>query len=204
MADTLLDGAGTTQATDAATEGQTTEGQTTEGQTTEGQTTEGQTTEGETKAESAPEKYELTPAEGAVYDPAVIEAYTDVARELNLSNESAQKLLDKVAPVMVARQAEQIAAIQEGWRAETTADKEVGGANLEVNLGVAKKALEAFGTPELSTLLKESGLGNHPEVIRLLYRAGTKISQDGFVGGSPSTAGTEGIAAKLYPNQGKK
>ena len=189
MADTLLDGAGTTQATDAATEGQT---------------TEGQTTEGETKAESAPEKYELTPAEGAVYDPAVIEAYTDVARELNLSNESAQKLLDKVAPVMVARQAEQIAAIQEGWRAETTADKEVGGANLEVNLGVAKKALEAFGTPELSTLLKESGLGNHPEVIRLLYRAGTKISQDGFVGGSSSTAGTEGIAAKLYPNQGKK
>ena len=31
--------------------------------------------------------------------------------------------------------------------------------------------LDQLGTPELQTLLNESGLGNHPEVIRLLYKA---------------------------------
>lgn len=149
--------------------------------------------------EGAPEAYDLKAQEGNIYDSEVLEAYTEVARELNMSNESAQKLLDKVAPVMVARQQEQIAAIQTDWRNQTTADKEVGGGKLDENLGVAKKALDALGTPALSQLLTETGLGNHPEVVRLLYRAGKQISQDGFIGGKPSPQ-DETPAAKMYPN----
>jgi hypothetical protein len=59
-----------------------------------------------------------------------------------------------------------------------------------------------FGTPELRTLLNESGLGNHPEVIRMMYRAGKAISEDRFV--APSAGGPTGskdFAKSLYPNQ---
>jgi hypothetical protein len=65
-------------------------------------------------------------------------------------------------------------------------DKEFGGDKLSENLGVAKKALDAFGTAELRSLLNQSGLGDHPEVIRFMYRAGKAISEDRFVGGAPA------------------
>ncbi len=150
----------------------------------------------------APEKYEFKPQEGRVYDDAIIAVYSDVARELNLSNEDAQKMLDKVAPVMAERQLAQIDAVKTEWESSAKTDKEFGGDKLTENLGTAKKALEAFGTPELKTLLNESGLGNHPEVIRLLYRAGKAISEDKFVGGRQAAPGTNGsLADKLYSNQ---
>jgi hypothetical protein len=53
---------------------------------------------------------------------------------------------------------------------------------------VAKKALDAFGTAELRSLLNESGLGNHPEVIRFMFRAGKAISEDSMVTGNKGEA----------------
>ena len=67
-------------------------------------------------------------------------------------------------------------------------DKEFGGPALAENLSVAKKALDAFGTAELRTLLNESGLGNHPEIVRLFFRAGKAISEDRVVTGSTGQA----------------
>jgi hypothetical protein len=58
---------------------------------------------------------------------------------------------------------------------------------------VAKKALDAFGTAELRSLLNESGLGNHPEVIRFMFRAGKAISEDSMV------TGTKGEAKSARP-----
>mgnify|MGYP000700477353 CR=1 FL=1 len=67
---------------------------------------------------------------------------------------------------------------------------------------VAKKALDTFGTPEFRTLLNESGLGNHPEMIRMMFRAGKAISEDKFVpAGSGSPKGAKDAANALYPNQ---
>jgi hypothetical protein len=59
--------------------------------------------------------------------------------------------------------------------------------------------MDAFATPELRTLLNESGLGNHPEIIRAFYRAGKAISEDGFVAGGHK-ATDKGDAKRLYPN----
>ena len=120
------------------------------------------------QSEGAPEKYEFQAPEGKQFDDALIASYSEVARELNMSQESAQKLIDKMGPVIAARQAEQIAAAHEEWAKTARADKEFGGDNLQENLGVAKKGLETFGTPELRQLLNQSGLGNHPEIIRTL------------------------------------
>ena len=155
----------------------------------------------------APEKYEFKAHEGYEFDSSVINAYSEVAKELNLTQDAAQKVLDKMAPALQARQAEQINSIREEWAAQAKTDKEFGGEKMAENLGVARKALDAFGSPELRTLLNESGLGNHPEVIRLFYRAGKAISEDRFVGGSPAAGKGAGLksfsdfASALYSNQ---
>lgn len=155
---------------------------------------------GETnKAEGAPETYEFQMPEGQEVDEAIVSQFSETARELNLSQEAAQQLLDKMAPVIAERQAEQIAAVQAQWAEESRADKEFGGDHLNENLGLAKKAMDQFATPELRTLLNESGMGNHPEVIRMFVRVGKSISEDGFVSGNgPATK--PGDAKSFYPN----
>lgn len=136
----------------------------------------------------APEKYEFKAHEGREFDPEIIGTFSDVARELNLTQDAAQKVLDRMGPKMAERQAAYAESLRTQWAEKARGDKEIGGDKLDANLAVAKKALDAFGNQELRTLLNESGLGNHPEVIRLLYKAGRAISEDGYVGSSAGAA----------------
>lgn len=150
----------------------------------------------------APDKYEFNAPDGVSYDDTVIAQFSEVAKELNLPQDAAQKVLDKVAPVIRARQAEQLEAARTEWAESAKVDKEFGGDKLNENLGLAKKALDKFGSPELRTLLNESGLGNHPEVIRLMVRAGKAISEDSFVpGGNAKPGASASLADRLYPTK---
>lgn len=182
----------TATATAADTSGQTQ--QATEGQTTEGKTEAGKT-EGEVKG--APEAYEFKAAEGAEFDPAVIAQFSEVAKELNLPQDAAQKVLDKMAPALAARQQNAIIAARADWVAQTKADSEIGGADLVQKIALANSAFERFGTPELRALLDESGLGDHPEMIRWAHRVGKAMSEDGFVAGR-SNADDARTPQKLY------
>ena len=160
-----------------------------------------------TEAVGAPEKYEFKPPEGKNFDNEIITTYSQVARELNLSQASAQKMLDTLGPKIAERQMAQIDSIRQGWVDSSRIDKEFGGESLDKNMSVAKKALDTFGTPELRTVLNQSGLGNHPEIIRFFYRAGKAISEDGYVGsssGSSSKGQPQDFASQasiLYSNQ---
>lgn len=154
------------------------------------------------KAEGAPEKYEF--ANANQYDAKVLEAFSESAKEANLTQDAAQKLLDKVAPALAARTDEQVKAVHQQWIEETKADKELGGEKLNENLGIAKKALDQFGTPELKTFLETTGLGNNRDVIRFMYRVGKAISEDGFVSGNPSGKSTVNPASVLYDNTTRK
>lgn len=189
----------TQQSATGAGEGGQQQQKATEGQGTQSQRAEGTKTEGkqEKKPEGAPESYEFKAPEGVRFDATVIGAFSEVAKDLNLSQDQAQKVLDKMAPVIAARQAEQLQAARTEWAEAAKTDKEFGGEKLAENLGIAKKALDAFATPELRTLLEESGLGNHPEVIRVFYRAGKAISEDSFVVGQGGKT-NQGDARRLY------
>ena len=157
------------------------------------------------KAESAPEKYEFKAPEGLDFDAELIANYSEIAKELNLSQDAAQKILDKMSPVVEQRRLQQIEQVRTEWADASRNDKEFGGEKLPENLAVAKKALDQFGTPELRTLLNTSGLGNHPDVIRFMYRAGKAISEDRYVGGDIGRGGGKSqpkgfndLAAALY------
>lgn len=153
------------------------------------------------KSEGAPEAYDFTAPEGVELDDQSVAAFADVAKELNLSQESAQKILEKVSPVMAQRQAAAFENVKTEWATASKGDAEFGGDKLPENLAVAKSAMDKFATPELKTLLEESGMGNHPEVIRLMYRVGKAISQDTFVAGD-SVKANKGDARNLYAASG--
>lgn len=164
------------------------------------QAAESASTEGKPAGNVAPEKYEFKAPEGKEFDPSVISSFSEAAKKANLSQESAQEILDMMAPKLAERQVQQLETIKSEWAAQAKADKEFGGEKISENLGVAKKALEQFGSPELRSLLEESGIGNHPEVIRFFYRAGKAISEDGYVGGTKSSGGTKDPSKVLYPD----
>lgn len=139
----------------------------------------------ETKAPEAvaPETYDLKMPEGVELDKAAADEFTAIAKELKLPAEAAQKLAD-VGAKMAQRQVEAHAKLVESWTESVKTDKEIGGDKLTENLGIARKALDQFGTPELRDVLNMTGFGNHPAVIKAFYKIGKAISEDGFVTGT--------------------
>lgn len=149
---------------------------------------------------AVPEKYEFTVPDGESITPEVMEAYSAAAKDLKMSQADAQKMLVAMAPALRANAATQHTKAVEAWSASSKADQEFGGTNLKENLGVAKQAVETFASQGLRTLLEESGLGNHPEVIRMFYRVGKSISQDRLVTGTRNVSAPSDPAKILYPN----
>lgn len=148
----------------------------------------------------APEKYEFKAPEGSELNSEVMSQFEGVAKELGLSQEAAQKVVDAMGPKIAAVQAAVIEQQKAAWTESARTDKEFGGEKLNENLSMAKKALDAFGTPELRTLLNETGLGNHPEIIRAFFKAGQKISSGNFVPGGAGSS-TPDALSRLYPNK---
>lgn len=152
------------------------------------------------KPDGAPEKYEFKPAEGQELDSAALEQFEPIARELNLSNEQAQKMVDlygtKILPMVQKQQAEVWQKTTEQWAADVKADKKIGGDKLTGNISVAQRALDTFGTPELKEYLTASGLGNHPELVKAFVKIGKAMSEDGMVTGKE--AGQRSAAEVLY------
>lgn len=151
------------------------------------------------KPDGAPEKYEFTAGEGVELDTEALKDFEPVARDLNLTNEQAQKLVDAYPKILAGvqqRQAEAWQAQTEEWAATVKADKEIGGDKLTANLGVAQRALDTFGTPELKEYLNGTGLGNHPELVKAFIKVGKAMSEDGMVTGKES--GQRSAAEVLY------
>ncbi|HID8831399.1 TPA: peptidase [Enterobacter chengduensis] len=153
----------------------------------------------EQKQEGAPEKYEFQAGEGVELDTEALKDFEPVARDLNLTNEQAQKLVDAYPKILAGVQQRQEEAWQkqtEGWAETVKADKEIGGDKLTANLSAAQRALDLFGTPELKTYLNDTGLGNHPDLVKAFVKIGKAMSEDGMVDGS--NQGQRSAAEVLY------
>lgn len=109
---------------------------------------------------------------------------TPLFKDLGLTQEQADKLIAYDAQrALAARDGSEQAAIDQRnaqvgeWEQSLRSDKEFGGTNFDANVAIAQKALAEFGSPELSTMLKESGLGSHPEVVRFFHRVGKELAE---------------------------
>jgi hypothetical protein len=124
-------------------------------------------------------------------DPGLMDRFTAHAKELNLPADKAQALVSMGAEAVAAQMnalKEADAARRAEWADQATADKEFGGPKLAENLATAKLAVKELA-PELAGFLDETGLGNHPEMIRFALKAGKLLKADGYVQGRANPDG---------------
>lgn len=130
----------------------------------------------------APESYaDFSLPEGMSMDEAMLTEASGVFKELNLNQEQAQKLIDIQAKSVQANQTGQIESfnqLKQDWLDQAKNDKDIGGEKFDTTVADAKKFLSKFGSPGLSEMLDELGVGNHPEFIRAFAAAGSLMKED--------------------------
>lgn len=155
----------------------------------------------------APEKYEdFKVPDGMTLDVKAVELFTPIAKELDLSQESAQKLVDAYAGVLnntatafqeqlkdekfALEQVGQVLGQQrDSWGKALKTDKEIGGKDYDKNIQASQRAIARFGSPELKAILESTGLGNHPEFVRFCLKVGHTVTEDSTALGAPTNNG---------------
>jgi len=164
--------------------------------------------------------------DGYTMDKAEASDLSDFAKEFNLSQEDAQKMVNKHFDYLSKNNVklEALKSDQLGeWASEATADKEFGGANLSENMNGARKAMNSFSQPavdangkpilssegankgqqmtEIEMLMNQSGWGNHPAMIRVFHRINQAMSEDKFVQGDMKPfVKAKSAAETMYPS----
>lgn len=123
------------------------------------------------------------------------------AAEIKLPLQSVQKwveLEEKRLQQEAQDQAQAKHAQQQAWAQETRAHY---GEAWQEEVSRAVRAADVFGGPELRQLLEETGLGNHPAIVRTFAAVGKRISEDVSIGGtagdvSPDITFTQALYGK--------
>jgi len=179
----------------------TADGHATEGATGSEPETQGEhqtTTDGEQKAPEAqatpevPESYEFKAPEGMELDEGLVGALTPWLKEQKLSQEGAQALIDNVSPALnetVQKAVEAGITERDRERSAEWAMEAQRSKTFKADMTTATRAFKQFGDDELTQVLNDTGLGNHPALIRAFAKAGKAISpEDSFLtGGGPVT-----------------
>jgi len=141
------------------------------------------------QAKGAPEKYEdFKFPVGSVINQPILEEFQGLAKELDLNQEKAQRLIDlqiKHVDSFAQTMQETFQKIKDDWKAETI--KELKG-EAKTSLVIAGRAIEKLGTPGLRKMLNETGVGNHPELVKFFIEAGKLVSEDKVIDGKNKTA----------------
>lgn len=175
----------------------------------------------------APEKYsdftldkEFTD-KGFALDKAQLEQAEPLFRELGLSQEQAQKLVNHYVKESIKSGENSLKAnrdawnnLTQKWRDETAADPEIGKLSVNGNFGPESKlvqtmnrALDGLQNPKLVSDFKAAmnltGAGNHPAFVKVFYALASKVTEGTtYVSGNPPSAAQKrpSPGGAMYPN----
>lgn len=199
-------------ATEAPAEGKAPEAEakTPEGEAPEGSKEPAPDAKGDDTEQTAEDlNIEFTPPEGMDFFKDQYAEFSGLAKEFfkENPNATAQEALkwaaDKQAERVVQEGQNMIAEHNkriEGWLNEAKADEEIGGDKFDENISVALKALKTWGSDNLRKELDQTGLGNHPDLLKFLVRAGKSL-QSGDVLGPGGPGGKKKFTDALYGQQ---
>ena len=167
--------------------------------------------EGEGKADGGntpPDTYaDFAMPEGIEVDAAVLEEALPVFKELGLTQDAAQKLVDFQAARVQAEGQKQVDAftqLKQDWHDQSVNDSEFGGDAFAENVALAQAALNNFGTPELKQLMEDYGVGNHPEMLRFMIKVGKLTAEDVPGSSGSNVAAGKDVVSAMYPNDRNK
>lgn len=152
--------------------------------------------------------YEIVVPEGQEFNAELLDSIVPVFQDLGLENDSVQKIVDGYADAVkthvdgqIKKSMEYFDTVTEGWKKDSL--KELG-ADSAKQLSIAAVAREKLGDKEFKEMLKETGVGNHPAMIRMLIKAGNLVKEDSFHDSNQPGKGEELNPEKvLYPSMNK-
>lgn len=129
----------------------------------------------EEKPAGAPEKYEdFKLPDGSQVDKTFMESFSATAKEMNLDQAQAQKLVDLAI--------ERDKRVESGQfdQAAKWAQEFESRADAKETLAYAAKARE-FVTPGMREMLKDPRIGNNPDIIESMAKIGRMLAEDKFL-----------------------
>jgi hypothetical protein len=171
---------------------------------------------------TVPEKYEFKAPDNYTIDPAAIAAATPIFKELGLTQDQAQKLMDiQIAREIALAKApdEAVRTMRNGWRGETeahaeikaTVDKNSGKTGMDavkVNIARTLSVLPVDLQVEFKDAMNLTGAGDHPAFVRAFNKLAAFVTEGSHVTGKgpselgqvkPGTGSKPDAAAAMYP-----
>ena len=136
------------------------------------------------KAEAEVKPLELKLPENALLGAEHLKDLEAFAKEKNLNQDQAQAILEREAKAVgdyVKAQEAAVEVLRTEWFEQCKVDKELGGEQFAAAAESAKRVVDRYATPEFKAILKETGYGNHPELLRVFSRIGKAMGEDKMV-----------------------
>ena len=130
--------------------------------------------------------------EGFAWDDGQMKSFFETAHKAGLTPSQAQSLVDWYA-------ADQRGVLKAGDEALKEAEgvlKAEWKAAYPKNLGLAKAAAFQIGGKELVGLLDQTGLGNHPVILKAFAKLGRSMAEDGVISGEVEGVPTNEVVQK--------
>lgn len=147
----------------------------------------------------APASYEDVRLPPGAQDPqGLLNEFKQLAQTLNLPPQAAQQLVEwefSRAQNLSRQQEAQHQQLLQNW---ADASKEMLGPSYEEDLALAVRAADTFGGEPLRQLLEETGLGNHPVIVKTFCQIGRATAEDSSLGGKETSGGDKTFAEALY------
>lgn len=140
----------------------------------------------------------ITLPENSTLPAETLAAFKQAAAEVKLPADALGKWLaleENHRAQTAQQQAQQELDRLEKWAHQT---QDEWGETWQEEVSKAVRAADAFGGPELRQLLEETGLGNHPVIVRTFHAVAQCMSEDITPGGVPSAQTDKTFTQALY------
>lgn len=140
-----------------------------------------QAKETEQQQQTAPEHYVLKNANGEDVEPQELEMMSRMFKDVNLSQEQAQKLYsayEKEQGSFIEQSQKEFNKMRDDWFNQTISDPQIGGQNIGQTKLCIKRVMQQCGNKELSEFLNKTGLGFNPAMVRFMTKVGELLGND--------------------------
>lgn len=143
--------------------------------------------------------------EGMTRDDPMLTKFLEGAARGRMDNDSVRAIVGEMAPLIREQMdapAKLWVEMNNAWRNEIMSDAEIGGEKFATHtLPTIQSALEQFGDPKIFEALHVTGAGNHPAIVRTLYKLASQVTEAKTVPVTNTTpVAVPSRAAALYPS----
>ena len=145
---------------------------------------------------NAPDGYDFELGDGEQSDE--VADFKNVAHQLGLTNDQARNILgiyNQISQNDMAQEDEQFEQMNVEYLQDIQSEW---GDSFNKNAELARRAFTDFASEELMDVLRETGLSNHPEMLKTFARIGQVLSEDNVL---PGTRGAIGSMTPVHAQE---